>query len=109
MIALFLSSSPERRVRSSIFSISSVKELISFLISLKNRSPPSSSSMPMDSSIYRSLFSIVSKGKTVFSSLDFSLRSSLLFSGEDQTCSSARSSVILWMASFFLSISKITS
>jgi hypothetical protein len=43
------------------------------------------------------------------SSLDFSLRSSFVFSGEDQISSLARSPSIFAIASFFPAISKITS
>jgi len=45
----------------------------------------------------------------VFSSLAFSLSSSFDFSGDDQTCSNERSSVILAISLFLRVISKITS
>jgi hypothetical protein len=52
---------------------------------------------------------MVSKGATVPSSLDFSLRSSFVFSCDDQISSFVRSPPILAISSFFFRTSKITS
>jgi len=71
IIALFLSSLPERRVWSSIFSISSFKATISFLDLFQKQVPTFFIKYTDGFFEIEELFSIVSKGRTYSQALLF--------------------------------------